>query len=53
MTIELWLINPNREMCAEWVRSFSALPYHQVIQSRFEELQPHDCCLQTLLVSSS
>ncbi len=43
MNIELWLINPNREMCAEFRRSFSALPYHQVIQSKFEKLEPHDC----------
>lgn len=41
--IDLWLIHPEREMCDAFRERFDGLPRVTVIQSRFEELPPHDC----------
>ena len=43
MNIELWLIHPHAQMCQAFKRGFRSLPYHRVIRSRFEQLEPHDC----------
>lgn len=41
--IDLWLIHPAREMCDAFRARFEGLPNVTVLQSRFEELTPHDC----------
>ena len=41
--IDLWLIHPEAEMCAAFRTGFAGLPRVSVIQSRFEDLPPHDC----------
>jgi O-acetyl-ADP-ribose deacetylase (regulator of RNase III) len=41
--IDLWLIHPQREMCDAFRERFEGLPNVSVLQSRFEELPPHDC----------
>lgn len=43
LPIDLWLIHPNEEMCDAFRHRFSGLPNVKVIQSRFEDLPPHDC----------
>ncbi|MEM1369455.1 MAG: phage tail protein, partial [Cyanobacteria bacterium P01_H01_bin.15] len=43
LPINLWLINPNQEMCAAFRDQFDGLPNVQVKQCRFEDLEPHDC----------
>jgi O-acetyl-ADP-ribose deacetylase (regulator of RNase III) len=43
LPIELWLIHPNKEMCDAFRDRFEGLPKVKVIQSRFEDLPPHDC----------
>ncbi len=43
LPIDLWLINPNAEMCTAFRHRFAELPNVRVIQARFEELEPHDC----------
>ena len=43
LPIDLWLIHPGLEMCAAFEHRFADLPRVTVIQSRFEELPPHDC----------
>ncbi|MBI1249108.1 phage tail protein [bacterium] len=42
-SINLWLIHPKQEMCAAFEQRFEDLPGVRVIQSRFEDLPPHDC----------
>lgn len=43
LPIELWLIHPKTEMCDAFRHRFDGLPQVKVIQSRFEDLPPHDC----------
>ena len=39
----LWLVHPRKEMCAAFRDRFADLPNVLVLQSRFEDLPPHDC----------
>ncbi|GAB5406351.1 MAG: hypothetical protein Aurels2KO_45820 [Aureliella sp.] len=41
--IDLWLIHPKAEMCDAFRARFFGLPNVRVLQSRFEDLPPHDC----------
>ncbi|MDB4766704.1 macro domain-containing protein [bacterium] len=43
LPIDLWLIHPDVEMCDAFRERFEGLPSVTVIQSRFEDLPPHDC----------
>ena len=43
LPIDLWLIHPDAEMCEAFRQRFDGLPRVTVIQSRYEELPPHDC----------
>lgn len=43
LPIDLWLIHPDAEMCDAFRTRFDGLPRVSVIQSRFEDLPPHDC----------
>lgn len=43
LPIDLWLIHPEKEMCDAFQERFEGLPRVTVIQSRFEDLPPHDC----------
>jgi O-acetyl-ADP-ribose deacetylase (regulator of RNase III) len=43
LPINLWLIHPEREMCDAFRTRFEGLPNVSVIQSRYEDLPPHDC----------
>jgi O-acetyl-ADP-ribose deacetylase (regulator of RNase III) len=43
LPIDLWLIHPEAEMCDAFRDRFGDLPRVTVIQSRFEDLPPHDC----------
>ena len=43
LPIDLWLIHPKQEMCEAFRMRFDGLPRVTVIQSRFEDLPPHDC----------
>jgi O-acetyl-ADP-ribose deacetylase (regulator of RNase III) len=43
LPIDLWLIHPDSEMCDAFQERFEGLPRVKVIQSRFEDLPPHDC----------
>ena len=43
LPIDLWLIHPEQEMCDAFRDRFEGLPRVTVIQSRFEDLPPHDC----------
>jgi O-acetyl-ADP-ribose deacetylase (regulator of RNase III) len=43
LPIDLWLIHPNAEMCDAFRERFAGLPNVRVIQTRFENLEPHDC----------
>ena len=43
LPISLWLVHPNPQMCDAFRRRFDGLPRVSVVQSRFEELAPHDC----------
>lgn len=43
LPIDLWLIHPDAEMCDAFRSRFDGLPRVTVIQSRFEDLPPHDC----------
>ena len=43
LPIELWLIHPEAEMCAAFRGRFEGLPNVSVVQTRFEDLPPHDC----------
>jgi O-acetyl-ADP-ribose deacetylase (regulator of RNase III) len=42
-SIKLWLIHPQSDMCEAFRERFEGLPNVQVIQARFEDLEPHDC----------
>ena len=43
LPIDLWLIHPEQEMCDAFRDRFEGMPRITVIQSRFEDLPPHDC----------
>ncbi|QDU96485.1 macro domain-containing protein [Lignipirellula cremea] len=43
LPIDLWLIHPQLEMCDAFRSRFDGLPNVTVLQSRFEDLPPHDC----------
>ena len=43
LPIDLWLIHPDAEMCDAFRDRFEGLPRVTVIQTRFEDLPPHDC----------
>ena len=43
LPIDLWLIHPEQEMCDAFRHRFEGLPRVTVMQSRFEDLPPHDC----------
>ena len=43
LPIDLWLIHPDAEMCSAFRRRFDGLPNVRVIESRYENLPPHDC----------
>lgn len=43
LPIDLWLIHPDAAMCDAFRSRFAGLPRVSVIQSRFEDLPPHDC----------
>ncbi|MDX1928398.1 MAG: hypothetical protein SFV81_17855 [Pirellulaceae bacterium] len=43
LPIDLWLIHPDVAMCDAFRARFEGLPRVRVIQSRFEDLPPHDC----------
>ncbi|WP_442510785.1 hypothetical protein SH528x_002428 [Novipirellula sp. SH528] len=43
LPIDLWLIHPDATMCDAFRARFDGLPRVSVIQSRFEDLPPHDC----------
>src|SRR5947209_3667716 len=39
----LWLLHPDDAMCEAFRQRFAGLPSVRVVQSRFEDLEPHDC----------
>lgn len=41
--LKLWLIHPDEEMCAAFRKRFEGMPNVRIVQSRFENLDPHDC----------
>lgn len=43
MLDELWLVHPDSTMCNAFRARFEGLPKVRVLQSRFEDLAPHDC----------
>lgn len=43
MIRDVWLIHPDEAMCAAFRGRFAGLRGVRVIQSRFEDLDPHDC----------
>lgn len=43
LPIQLWLVNPNAEMCDAFRERFLDLPDVRVVHGRFEDLEPHDC----------
>lgn len=43
LPIDLWLIHPEAEMCDAFRLRFDGLPKVTVLQTRFQELPPHDC----------
>jgi O-acetyl-ADP-ribose deacetylase (regulator of RNase III) len=43
LPIDLWLINPNNEMCEAFAERFVELPNVRIENSRFEDLDAHDC----------
>src|SRR5262249_51732524 len=42
MLDRVWLIHPDKSMCAAFERRFAGLPGVRVIQAAFEDLEPHD-----------
>jgi len=42
-SIQLWLIHPKQDMCEAFESRLHGLPNVRIIQSRFEDLAPHDC----------
>lgn len=43
LPIDLWLIHPETEMCEAFRERFEGLPRVTVIQTLYEDLEPHDC----------
>lgn len=43
MLESLWLIHPDAEMCHSFRDRFAGLPDVRILQTRFEEIEPHDC----------
>ena len=43
LPLHLWLVHPKSEMCEAFEHRFLGLPDVRVVQSRFENLEPHDC----------
>ncbi len=43
LPIELWLINPDAQMCKAFHERFAGVPKVRIIQARFKDLEPHDC----------
>lgn len=43
MIESVWLVHPDAAMCNAFRRRFADLRGARVIQSRFEDLEPHDC----------
>src|SRR5690349_7581853 len=41
--MQVWLVHPEAEMCEAFRTRFTGLPNVTVLQSRFEDLKPHDC----------
>jgi O-acetyl-ADP-ribose deacetylase (regulator of RNase III) len=41
--LKLWLVHPEKSMCAAFSRYFAGLPTFRVIQGVFEDLESHDC----------
>lgn len=41
--LQVWLVHPEADACDAFRRRFAQLPDVKVMQSRFEELPPHDC----------
>jgi O-acetyl-ADP-ribose deacetylase (regulator of RNase III) len=39
----IWLVHPSDDMCRTFSARFADLPRVRVIQSTFEDLEPHDC----------
>ena len=43
LPLNVWLIHPDRQMCDSFRRRFVDLPNVSVMETRFEDLPPHDC----------
>ena len=43
LPIDVWLIHPEAEMCDAFSNRFAGLPNVSVVESKFEDLPPHDC----------
>lgn len=43
LPLGIWLIHPQSEMCDAFRKRFRDLPNVPVMQTRFEDLPPHDC----------
>ncbi|MEM7233633.1 MAG: macro domain-containing protein [Planctomycetota bacterium] len=43
LPLNLWLVHPEREMCDAFRARFDGLPSVTVLESKFEDLPPHDC----------
>src|SRR5262245_23887718 len=43
MLESIWLVHPAEAMCNAFRRRFAGLRGVQIIQGRFEDLEPHDC----------
>jgi len=43
VALELMLVNPDPDMCAEWRRSFAAFESVSIVEGLYEDLPPHDC----------
>ena len=38
----IWLVHPEQSMCDAFAERFRGLPGVRIVQSRFEDLEPHD-----------
>lgn len=43
LPLNVWLIHPDPQMCDSFRRRFIDLPNVSVLETRFEDLPPHDC----------
>lgn len=39
----IWLVHPDATMCKAFAQRFAGLPNVRIVQSNFEDLEPHDC----------